>query len=77
MVDDRPVDQRTATRFRSRSATPREVTHVGSNQLAPEGAHVRNPSFDVTPAKYITAIITERGVYRAPFEESLKSAIGD
>ena len=40
---------------------PREVTHVGSTQLAPDGAHVRNPSFDVTPAKYITAIITERG----------------
>ena len=55
----------------------REVTHVGSHQLAPEGAHVRNPSFDVTPAKYITAIITERGVFRPPFVESLKSAIDD
>jgi methylthioribose-1-phosphate isomerase len=53
---------------------PREVTHVGSNQIAPEGAHIRNPSFDVTPAKYITAIITERGVYRAPFSESLADA---
>jgi len=51
---------------------PREVTHVGSTQLAPDGAHVRNQSFDVTPAKYITAIITEKGIYRAPFEESLK-----
>ena len=50
---------------------PREVTHVGSTQLAPEGAHVRNPSFDVTPAKYVTAIITERGVYRPPFHETL------
>jgi methylthioribose-1-phosphate isomerase len=50
----------------------REVTHVGSTQLAPDGAHVRNQSFDVTPAKYITAIITEKGIYRAPFEESLK-----
>jgi len=54
---------------------PREVTHVGSNQLAPEGALIRNPSFDVTPAKYITAIITERGIYRAPFEQSLQSPI--
>jgi methylthioribose-1-phosphate isomerase len=54
--------------------TPREVTHVGSIQLAPEGAQVRNPSFDVTPHKYITAIITERGVYRAPFSESLANA---
>ena len=53
---------------------PREVTHVGNNQLAPEGAHVRNPSFDVTPHKYITAIITERGVFRPPFSESLANA---
>ena len=52
----------------------REVTHVGSNQLAPDGAHVRNPSFDVTPHKYITAIITERGVLRPPFIESLANA---
>jgi methylthioribose-1-phosphate isomerase len=52
----------------------REVTHVGSTQVAPVGARVRNPSFDVTPAKYITAIITERGVYRPPFETSLASA---
>jgi methylthioribose-1-phosphate isomerase len=56
---------------------PREVTHLGSHQLAPDGAHIRNPSFDVTPAKYITAIITERGIYRAPFEQSLKSKIAD
>lgn len=53
---------------------PREVTHVGNNQLAPEGAQVRNPSFDVTPSQYITAIITERGVYRPPFLESLANA---
>jgi methylthioribose-1-phosphate isomerase len=45
----------------------REVTHVGSHQLAPDGARVRNPSFDVTPHSYITAIITERGVFRPPF----------
>jgi methylthioribose-1-phosphate isomerase len=49
----------------------REVTHVGSNRLTPAGARIRNPAFDVTPAKYITAIITERGVARAPFDESL------
>ena len=52
----------------------REVTHVGSNQLAPDGAHVRNPSFDITPHKYITAIVTERGVLRPPFIESLANA---
>jgi methylthioribose-1-phosphate isomerase len=49
----------------------REVTHVGPSRLTPEGARVRNPAFDVTPAKYVTAIITERGVARAPFHESL------
>ena len=54
--------------------SPREVTHVGTTQLAPDGVQVRNPSFDVTPHKYITAIITERGVYRPPFIESLANA---
>jgi methylthioribose-1-phosphate isomerase len=49
----------------------REVTHVGSNQLVPEGAQVRNPSFDVTPSKFITAIITERGIFRPPYLETL------
>ncbi len=49
----------------------REVTHLGAIQLAPEGAHIRNPSFDVTPNKYITAIITERGIFRPPFADTL------
>jgi methylthioribose-1-phosphate isomerase len=50
----------------------REVTHVGSSQLTPTGASIRNPAFDVTPAKYITAIITERGIARPPFSDSLR-----
>ena len=49
----------------------REVTHVGSARLTPEGAHIRNPAFDVTPSKYVSAIITERGIARAPYNESL------
>jgi methylthioribose-1-phosphate isomerase len=49
----------------------REVTHVGATRLTPDGAHIRNPAFDVTPAKYVTAIITERGIASAPFAESL------
>ena len=49
----------------------REVTHVGANRLTPEGAQIRNPAFDVTPSKYVSAIITERGIARAPFVESL------
>ena len=51
----------------------REVTHVGATQLAPDGAHIRNPSFDVTPSKFITAIITERGIVRPPFLENLRA----
>jgi methylthioribose-1-phosphate isomerase len=49
-----------------------EVTHHGGKQLTPNGVGIYNPAFDVTPAKYIAAIITERGVLRAPFDESLK-----
>jgi methylthioribose-1-phosphate isomerase len=50
---------------------PREVTHVGERALAPAGIKVRNPAFDVTPAGLITAIITDRGVARAPYDEAL------
>ena len=49
----------------------REVTHVGSNQVAPAGAQIRNPAFDVTPHRFITAIITERGIFHPPFSASL------
>jgi methylthioribose-1-phosphate isomerase len=49
----------------------REVTHVGASRLTPEGARIRNPAFDVTPAKFVTAIITERGIARPPYAESL------
>jgi methylthioribose-1-phosphate isomerase len=52
----------------------REVTHLGSSRLTPEGAKIRNPAFDVTPHRYITAIITERGIFRPPFTESLREA---
>jgi methylthioribose-1-phosphate isomerase len=49
----------------------KEVTHVGASRLTPEGARIRNPAFDVTPSKYVTAIITERGIARPPYAESL------
>ncbi|HUA98300.1 MAG TPA: S-methyl-5-thioribose-1-phosphate isomerase [Terracidiphilus sp.] len=49
-----------------------EVTHHGGKQLTPNGVGIANPAFDVTPAKYVTAIITERGVLRAPYSESLR-----
>ena len=51
----------------------REMTHLGSAQLTPEGASVWNPAFDVTPARLVTGIITERGICRAPLADSLKA----
>ena len=56
-----PIEQRNA----------REVTHIGGRQMTPDGVEIENPAFDVTPAKYIAAIITERGIARAPYKESL------
>ena len=56
-----PIEQRDA----------REVTELFGTRVAPLGVHVRNPAFDVTPARYIAAIITERGIARAPYAESL------
>ncbi len=56
-----PIEQRSA----------KEVTHFQGVRTAPEGIDVQNPAFDVTPHKYITAIITERGIIRAPFGEGL------
>jgi methylthioribose-1-phosphate isomerase len=44
--------------------------------MVPEGVSVENPAFDVTPAKYVAAIITERGVARAPYGESLRRLAG-
>jgi methylthioribose-1-phosphate isomerase len=61
-----PIEQRAAS----------EVTHVFGQQIAPNDTAVQNPAFDVTPARYVTAIITEKGVARAPFEESLKRLAG-
>jgi methylthioribose-1-phosphate isomerase len=58
-----PIEQRNA----------REVTHIAGRQMVPDGVEVENPAFDVTPAKYVAAIITERGVARAPYVESLRS----
>jgi methylthioribose-1-phosphate isomerase len=57
-----PIEERAST----------EVTHLGGKQIAPTDCKVENPAFDVTPAKYIAAIITERGVAKAPFGESLR-----
>ncbi len=50
----------------------REVSHIAGKQMVPDGVEIENPAFDVTPAKYVSAIITEKGVARAPYSESLK-----
>jgi methylthioribose-1-phosphate isomerase len=62
--DDIPIEER----------DQREITHIGSARLTPEGAKIRNPAFDVTPHRYITGIITEKGLFRAPYTESLRRA---
>jgi methylthioribose-1-phosphate isomerase len=64
--DGIPIEQRAAA----------EVTHVFGHRVAPEGTAVENPAFDVTPARYVAAIITEAGVARAPYEESLRKLAG-
>jgi methylthioribose-1-phosphate isomerase len=61
-----PIEQRDA----------REVTHIAGKQMVPDGVAVENPAFDVTPAKYVTAIITEKGIARAPYSESLRKLAG-
>lgn len=50
----------------------KEVTHIREHQLAPDGINVHNPAFDVTPNHLITAIITDKGVARPPYDETLK-----
>jgi methylthioribose-1-phosphate isomerase len=56
---------------------PEEVTHHGGRQLAPAGIRVANPAFDVTPASFVDAIITERGVARPPYDVSLPHLAGE
>jgi methylthioribose-1-phosphate isomerase len=52
----------------------REVTHIGTSRLTPEGARIRNLAFDVTPHRYITGIITEKGIFAPPYTETLPRA---
>src|SRR5438552_2093709 len=61
--DEIPIEQRAAS----------EVTHVFGVAIAPDATQVENPAFDVTPHRYVTAIVTERGVARAPYTESLRA----
>jgi len=63
--DEIPIEERNG----------REVTHIKEHQLAPDGVEVQNPAFDVTPNELITAIITDKGVARAPYVESLRALV--
>jgi methylthioribose-1-phosphate isomerase len=73
------VDLATATgdeiEIEQRSA--QEVTHHGGRQLTPHGVDIENPAFDVTPARYVTAIITERGVIHAPSQAAMAAFAAD
>jgi methylthioribose-1-phosphate isomerase len=60
-----PIEERSAD----------EVTSHAGTRVAPAGVDVRNPAFDVTPNRYVTAIICERGVARAPYTDSLKKLV--
>jgi methylthioribose-1-phosphate isomerase len=62
-----PIEQR----------NPAEVTHIAGKAITPTGVQVENPAFDVTPAKYVTAIVTERGIARGPYEESLSRIVNE
>lgn len=65
--DEIPIEER----------SPEEVTHWRGIQTAPENVSARHPAFDVTPHRYVTAIITERGIARDPYTESLKALFED
>ncbi len=58
-----PIEQR----------NPVEVTHIAGKAITPAGVLIENPAFDVTPAKYVTAIVTERGIARSPYAQSLST----
>jgi methylthioribose-1-phosphate isomerase len=60
--DEIPIEERSAE----------EVTHIHGIRIAPEGVNTANPAFDVTPHRYISAIVTEKGIIREPYSEGIK-----
>src|SRR5438874_3208230 len=60
-----PIEQR----------NPAEVTHIAGKAITPARVQIEHPAFDVTPAKLVTAIVTERGIARAPYEQSLAALV--
>jgi methylthioribose-1-phosphate isomerase len=51
---------------------PEEISRFGGREMGPSGVSVLNPAFDITPAKYVTAIITEKGVVNAPYGKAIQ-----
>jgi methylthioribose-1-phosphate isomerase len=66
-------DTRTGKEIPIEERGTEEVTHIGGASIAPVGISAANPAFDVTPHRYIAAIITEKGIVRSPYPESIKS----
>jgi methylthioribose-1-phosphate isomerase len=64
--DGIPIEQR----------NPKEISHLGGTQLTPDGAKIWNPAFDITPHRYVTGIVTEHGIIRPPYSETLRAALG-
>lgn len=65
--DEIPIEQRPAE----------EVTHIAGTQIAPTGVSVYNPAFDVTPHELVTAIVTEKGIVRPPYEETIPALFSE
>ncbi|HDI78888.1 MAG TPA: S-methyl-5-thioribose-1-phosphate isomerase [Desulfobacteraceae bacterium] len=56
---------------------PEEVTHVAGKSMAPEGVSAYNPAFDITPSRYVTSIITEKGIIRSPYRKNIEKILKD
>ena len=56
--------------------SPREITHFGEKRIVPEGVNVWNPAFDITPAKYLSGLVTEKGIIRKPYKRNLARLAG-
>jgi len=67
------LDSKTGPDIPIEERTPTEITHIRGRRITPEGVEVLHPAFDVTPGKYISGIITEKGVVRKPFRSGLKT----
>src|SRR5437870_1237534 len=71
------LDTPDSSRIPIEQRNPREVTHIAGKQMVPDGTEVENPAFDVTPAKYVSAIVTEKGIAHEPYGESLRKLSDD